>query len=57
MHNNLQTLSNRGEARMSSVTILIPARHRMDHDNDYRKQKKWDPMDTLEPIGRPGLGG
>ena len=24
-------------ARMSSVTILIPARHRLDHEQDYNK--------------------
>ena len=27
----------RSEARMSSVTILISARHRLDHDKDYNK--------------------
>ena len=26
-----------GKARMSSVTILIPARHRLDHEKDYNK--------------------
>ena len=26
----------RSEARMSSVTILIPARHRLDHEKDYK---------------------
>ena len=32
----------RSEARMPSVTILIPARHRLDHEKDHRKRKKWD---------------
>ena len=27
----------RSEVRMSSVTILIPARHRLDHEKDYNK--------------------
>ena len=47
----------RSEARMSSDTILIPARHRLDHEKDYIKQKKWDPVDSLEPVGRVGLCG
>ena len=42
---------------MSSVTIPIPARHRLDHEKDYKKLKKWDPVDTMEPIGGPGLCG
>ena len=47
----------RSEARMSSVTILIPARHRLDHEKDYNKWKKWDPVDTLEPVEGPVLCG
>ena len=41
--------------RMSSVAILIPARHRLDHEKTYRKQKKGDRLDTLDPAGGPGL--
>ena len=37
--------------------ILIPVRHRLDHEKDYRKQKKWGPVDTLEPVGGPGVCG
>ena len=47
----------RSEARMSSVTTLIPARHRLDHEKDYNKLQKWDPVDTLEPVGGTGLCG
>ena len=47
----------RSEARVFSVTILIPAGHGLDHEKDYRKQKKLDPVDTLEPVGGPGLCG
>ena len=36
MQDNLQTPS-WSEARMSSVTILIPAGHRLDHEKDYNK--------------------
>ena len=35
----------RSEARVSSVTILIPARHRLNREKDYRKQKKRDPVE------------
>ena len=45
----------RCEARMYSVTVPIPARHRLDHEKDYKKMKKWDPVDTMEPVGGPGL--
>ena len=38
MQDNLQTPGeDRSEARMSSVTILIPARHRLDHEKYYNK--------------------
>ena len=42
---------------MYSVTILIRARHGLDHEKNYTKLKKWDPVDTSEPIGGPGLCG
>ena len=45
------------KTRMSSAIILIPARHRLNHKKDYRKQKKWDPLDILEAVGGPGLCG
>ena len=35
MQDNLQTPVS--EAMMSFVTILIPACHRLDHENDYKK--------------------
>jgi hypothetical protein len=39
---------------MSSVTILIPARHRLDHEKDYTKYRRngiqWTPWSQLEDL-------
>ena len=43
--------------RMPSVTIPMPACHRLDHEKHFINQKKWDPVDSLEPVGGPGLCG
>ena len=34
--NRLLHGEDRSEARMSSVTVPIPARYRLDHENDYK---------------------
>ena len=48
-------IRNTGNTFICDITILIPARHRLDHEKDYNKLKKWDPVDTLEAVGGPGL--
>ena len=35
--NRLLRGEDRSEARVSSVTVPIPARQRLDHENDYNK--------------------
>ena len=35
--------------------LLSPFLFLLTHEKYYRKQKKWDPVDTLEPVGGPGL--
>ena len=43
----------RSEARMSSVTILIPARHRLDHEKDKTNRRngiQWTPWRQLEDL-------
>ena len=40
-----------------SATTPVAAHHKLVHEKDYRKQKKWDPLDTLEPVGGTGLCG
>ena len=51
--NRLLHGEDRSEARMSSVLFLLA----IDwiRKKTTQKKKKWDPVDTLEPVGEPGL--
>ena len=51
--NGLLHGEDRSEARMSSVTVPIPARHRLDHENDYKNRRngiQWTPWSQLEDL-------
>ena len=39
---------------MPSVKFPLHARHRLDNDEDHRKQEKWYTVDAVEPVGIPG---
>ena len=40
---------------MPSITVHVPGGHRLDNENDHKKQKKWNPVDPLEPAARFGF--